>query len=190
MRRFRPLLVVAFLTLLTSLAAWAATARTDLTARLTGRMASTSFSFRDSPVVDGVWRVTLDNTAAPYIARATGTLAGSGTANLDTRGGLTLIDGSTSASLTTIKYLACQITNPAANQILKIGIGAANGLTTLVDTASAAFVIGGGIAGSHGGWMMASNPAGWATTAGTVDIIVLTNSGTASLDYECLLGGQ
>lgn len=168
----------------------AATASTDISARVSSRMAAVSGWFRDSPELEAQLRVILSNTDAPYIARATGTLAGSGTANIDTRGGMTYIDGTTSGSISLGKVLIVRISNPAANQTLKIGVGASNGVVTMVDTASSAFVVGGGIAGGYGGWMMAYNPAGWATTASTGDIIVLTNSGTVSLDYELVLIGS
>lgn len=168
----------------------AATARTDISARVTSRMATNTGSFRDSPVVDAVLRAVIDNTTAPSAGRAAGTLAGSGTTTVDTRGGLTLIDGSASSSISSIKLILIRTTNPAANQTLKIGVGASNGVTTLVDNASSNFVVGGGIAGGEGAWLIAYNPAGWATTAGTGDIITLTNSGTASLDYELILVGS
>lgn len=171
-----------------ALPAWAA-ANSDLTARVSAKMASTSGWFRDSPVVEAQMRVVLDNTDASKIARATGTLAGSGTANIDTQGGLTLIDGTASSSISSIKAIAIRVSNPAANQTLKIGVGAANGVTTLVDTASAALVVGGGINDGVGGWAFLYNATGWATTAATGDIIVLTNSGSAPLDYELVLIG-
>ena len=179
------------LTLLLAFAplAEAATAHTDISARITSRMATVSGWFADSPVVQAQLRVVLDNTDAPSVARATGTLAGSGTANIDTRGGLTFIDGSASSSLSSIKFIMIRVSNPAANQSLKLGIGASNGAPVL-DLASSAFVVGGGINDGVGGWMMAYNPAGWATTAGTADIIVLTNAGSASLDYELVLVGS
>ena len=183
------LLAALAVTLLAPPTSEAATARTDASARITARMLSTSGWFRDSPVLEAQLRIVLDNTDAASVARMTGTLAGSGTANIDTRGGLTLIDGSTSASIASIKLIAIRVSNPAANQTLKMGVGASNGVTTLVDNASSALVVGGGIAGGYGGWSLLYNPAGWATTAGTGDIIVLTNSGSASLDYELVLVG-
>lgn len=167
----------------------AATARTDASARITARMVSNSGWFRDSPVLEAQLRIVLDNTDAASVARMTGTLAGSGTVNIDTRGGLTFIDGSTSASIASIKLIAIRVSNPAANQTLKMGVGASNGVTTLVDNASSNLVVGGGIAGGYGGWALLYNPAGYPTTAGTADIIVLTNSGSASLDYELVLVG-
>lgn len=166
-----------------------AAANSDISVRLSAKMATVSGWFRDSPVVEAQFRAVLDNTDAASIARMTGTLAGSGTANIDTRGGLTFIDGSASASIASIRAIAIRVSNPAANQTLKMGVGASNGVTTLVDTASAALIVGGGIADGYGGWAFLYNPAGWATTAGTGDIIVLTNSGTASLNYEMILIG-
>lgn len=166
-----------------------ATAFSDISARFLARMASASGALRDNNVVDAILKIVLNNTVAPRVARATGTLAGSGTANVDLRGGLTLIDGTATESIATMYAYMLRITNPATGQILKMGIGAANGMTTLVDLASAAIVVGGGIAGGQGPWLMGYNPAGWATTAGTADILVLTNSGTVSLDYEFVMVG-
>lgn len=166
-----------------------ATARTEITARIMARMATTTAGLRDNPVVDAILRAVLSDTVAPSVARASGTLAGSGSTTVDTRGGLTLLDGTASSSIASIKLILLRVTNPAANQTLKIGVGASNGVTTLVDNASSNFVVGGGIAGGEGAWLIAYNPAGWATTAGTGDIITLTNSGSASLDYELVLVG-
>ena len=185
----RYLVLLALLLLTLAGPSEAATARTDATARITARMVSNSGWFRDSPVLEAQLRIVLDNTDAACVARQTGTLAGSGTANIDTRGGLTLIDGTTSASVSLAKLIALRISNPAASQTLKMGVGASNGVLTLVDTDSAALVVGGGIAGGYGGWSLLYNPAGWATTASTADIIVLTNSGTASLNYEMVIVG-
>lgn len=186
--RLLALLVLAALAVHPSMERTAEAASTDASIRLSAKMATVSGWFRDSPVVEAVFRTVLDNSDASKISRMTGTLAGSATANIDTVAGLTLIDGSTSATIALIKMIAIRVSNPAANQILKLGVGAANGLTTLVDTNSAAIVVGGGINDGFGGWMFLSNPAGWAAVAGT-DIIVLTNSGSASLNYELVLIG-
>lgn len=166
-----------------------ATARTAISVSVVAQMASLTGAFRDNPIIDAVLRVVLDNTDAPKIARASGTLAGSGTTTVDVLGGLTLIDGSTSQSIASIKMILGRVTNPAANQTLKIGVGASNGLTALVDNASSNLVVGGGINDGIGAFVLLYNPAGYAGVAGTGDIITLTNSGSASLDYELILIG-
>ena len=61
-----------------------------------------------------------------------------------------------------------------------MGVGASNGVLTLVDTDSAALVVGGGIAGGYGGWSLLYNPPAGPRPPRPADIIVLTNSGTAS----------
>lgn len=166
-----------------------ATSRTAISVSVVAQMASLTGSFRDNPVVDPILRVVLDNTDASKIARASGTLAGSGTTTVDVLGGLTLIDGSTSQSIPSIKMILGRVTNPAANQTFKIGVGASNGLTALVDNASSNLVVGGGINDGIGAFVLLYNPAGYAGVAGTGDIITLTNSGTASLDYELIIIG-
>lgn len=166
-----------------------ATARTAISVSVVAQMASLTGAFRDNPIIDAVLRVVLDNTDAPKIARASGTLAGSGTATVDVLGGLTLIDGSTGQSIASLKMILGRVTNPAANQTFKIGVGASNGLTALVDNASSNLVVGGGINDGIGAFVLLYNPAGYAGVAGTGDIITLTNSGSASLDYELILIG-
>lgn len=164
------------------------TARTEASIRFLTRMTTLNGALVDDPKVDAVLRVMMDNSVAPEVGRTTATLAGSGTTTLDTVGGVTLIDGTASETIASIKAILIRITNPAAGQILKIGNAAANGLTTLIDAASANLVVGGGIQGGAGAFALLYNPAGWACVAAS-DIITFTNSGTVSLTFELVIVG-
>lgn len=120
---------------------------------------------------------------ASQVYQVSGTLAGSATTNVDLAGSLTNIFGQT-ITFTKIKLIAVRAasTNNASN-LLQVTRPAANGLPWFLAASD-------GFALNAGGWNVFYDPTGVTVTAGTGDLITLTNSaGTNTIGYDLLIVG-
>lgn len=109
------------------------------------------------------------------------TLAGSAVDSIDLYGALTDAFGQT---LNFTKIKALYIENLSASDILRVG-GGSNALVNWIQTSGDQVNIG------PGGAMLLVCPktAGYAVTAGTADILTITNTGTGSNSYKIVVIG-
>lgn len=134
------------------------------------------------------WSATIANgtgaAQASQVYQDTGSLGASASASIDLAGSLTNIFGAT-ITFTKIKLIAVRATstNNAANTLAVIR-GSSNGVP-LFGAAS------GGFAGLNpGAWFIYYDPTGITVTAGTGDILTLTNNaGTNTITYDIVIVG-
>jgi hypothetical protein len=120
---------------------------------------------------------------ASQVYQDTGSLAGSASINIDLAGSLTNIFGAT-ITFTKIKLFA--IKAAAANNVannLNVAAGSANRFVWFL-------AVNDGVYLAPGAWFIWYDPAGVAVTAGTADIITLTNAaGTNTIAYDVVIVG-
>lgn len=120
---------------------------------------------------------------ASQVFQKTGTLAGSASSNFDLAGSLSNIFGVT-ITFTKIKlmWFRAAAANNVANN-LQVSRGSSNGFVWFLG-ASHGFYL------APGAWNLWYDPAGVAVTAGTGDIITLTNgAGSNTITYDMILVG-
>jgi hypothetical protein len=109
-------------------------------------------------------------------------LAGSASENIDLAGSLTSVFGTT-ITFTSIKVIYVKA---SASNNVNVSRGSSNGFVYFLAASD-------GISLPPGAWHLAVNPNanGWAVTAGTGDILTITNSaGTNTVVYDIFLMGE
>jgi hypothetical protein len=134
------------------------------------------------------WSVAIANGTgsgkATQVYQDTGSLAGSASVNIDLAGSLTNAFGAT-ITFTKIKLLAIRAAaaNNASNNLL-IKRGASNGYVWFTAASDEVYL-------SAGAFLWHYDPTGVTVTAGTGDIITLTNSaGTNTISYDIVIVGE
>jgi len=109
------------------------------------------------------------------------TLAGAASETLDLAGSLAPLFGAGTVTFAKVKIVA--LYNRSAAQILTYRMGAANGWGGIVGGTTDPLVI------KPGGCVLWYDPTGTTVTAGTGDIILITNGAGSSCDYDIFVVG-
>ena len=118
---------------------------------------------------------------ADLMFRDTRQLADGASENLDLSGSLSSAFG---ASLLFAKVKVLIIKNLSAAQILSVGGAASLGFVSWVGDPTDIVKVG------AGGFLCLVNPAGYAVTAGTADLLKILNSAGAVCDYDIIIIGS